>query len=47
MKPKEIYDIIERFCKGRRRLNLFGNVHDARPGWLVVGIDFKKEGNYD
>lgn len=46
-KPKEIYDLIERFCLGRRRLNLFGNVNDTRPGWLVVGIDFKKEGNYD
>lgn len=32
---------------GRRRLNLFGSVNDTRPGWLVVGSDFKKDGNYD
>jgi N6-adenosine-specific RNA methylase IME4 len=37
-KPSEIYDIIERFCLGRRRLQLFTNDKDKppRPGWFVV-----------
>jgi mRNA (2'-O-methyladenosine-N6-)-methyltransferase len=36
-KPKEIYEIIERFCLGRRRLELFGNPDNIRPGWLTIG----------
>lgn len=38
-KPEEMYDHIERFCLGRRRLMLFGNDNYIRPGWLTVGPD--------
>jgi N6-adenosine-specific RNA methylase IME4 len=36
-KPEEIYDIIERFCLGRKRLELFGENHNIRGGWLTIG----------
>ncbi|GAX80720.1 hypothetical protein CEUSTIGMA_g8155.t1 [Chlamydomonas eustigma] len=36
-KPEEMYGIIERFCNGRRRLELFGEEHNIRPGWVTVG----------
>lgn len=35
-KPEEIYDIIEHFCLGRRRLHLFGNDTTIRPGTLRI-----------
>ena len=38
-KPEEIYDVIERFCLGRKRLMLFGNNRSLRKGWLIVGKD--------
>lgn len=38
-KPAELYSIIEHFCNGRRRLELFGEEHNARPGWLTLGKD--------
>jgi len=49
MKPKEIYDIIERFCMGRKRLELFGRRHNLRPGWVTVGNDegIPRNSNYD
>ncbi len=36
-KPEELYQIIEHFCQGRRRLELFGEDHNIRPGWLTLG----------
>eukprot|EP01022_Parablepharisma_sp_SALTPOND_P017416 TRINITY_DN2775_c0_g1_i1.p1 TRINITY_DN2775_c0_g1~~TRINITY_DN2775_c0_g1_i1.p1 ORF type:complete len:475 (+),score=29.58 TRINITY_DN2775_c0_g1_i1:97-1425(+) len=36
-KPEELYEIIERFCLGRRRIELFGEDHNIRRGWLTVG----------
>jgi N6-adenosine-specific RNA methylase IME4 len=36
-KPHELYKIIERFCLGRKRLELFGEDHNIRPGWLTIG----------
>lgn len=36
-KPHELFDIVERFCLGRRRLHLFGRDSCIRPGWLTVG----------
>jgi len=36
-KPEEIYHIIEHFCLGRRRLELFGEDHNIRPGWMTLG----------
>ena len=35
-KPAELYDIIERFCLGRRRLQLFSHSKKIRKGWVVV-----------
>ena len=36
-KPEEIYRIIERFCLGRKRLELFGDSSNTRDGWVTVG----------
>nr|XP_054773865.1 N6-adenosine-methyltransferase non-catalytic subunit-like [Lytechinus pictus] len=36
-KPEEIFHLIEHFCLGRRRLNIFGNDQTIRPGWLTIG----------
>nr|CAG4648685.1 EOG090X07CF [Polyphemus pediculus] len=36
-KPAEIFNIIEHFCLGKRRLHLFGRDSTIRPGWLTVG----------
>lgn len=36
-KPEEIYHIIEHFCLGKRRLNVFGRDDIIRPGWLSIG----------
>lgn len=36
-KPTEIFNIIEHFCLGRRRLHLFGRDTTIRPGWLTIG----------
>jgi N6-adenosine-specific RNA methylase IME4 len=36
-KPDELYSIIERFCLGRKRLELFGETHNIRKGWLTIG----------
>jgi len=36
-KPKELYETIEHFCLGRRRLELFGLDRNMRDGWLTIG----------
>ncbi|XP_010940560.2 N6-adenosine-methyltransferase non-catalytic subunit MTB isoform X2 [Elaeis guineensis] len=36
-KPDDLYRIIEHFSLGRRRLELFGEDHNIRSGWLTVG----------
>ncbi|PRQ48943.1 putative mRNA (2'-O-methyladenosine-N(6)-)-methyltransferase [Rosa chinensis] len=36
-KPEDMYRIIEHFALGRRRLELFGEDHNIRAGWLTVG----------
>jgi len=36
-KPVELYDIIERFCLGRKRLELFGELNNVRRGWVTLG----------
>ncbi|KAI3817635.1 hypothetical protein L1987_11431 [Smallanthus sonchifolius] len=38
-KPEDMYRIIEHFSLGRRRLELFGEDHNIRAGWLTVGKD--------
>lgn len=37
-KPDELYHMIEHFALGRRRLELFGEDHNVRPGWVTVGL---------
>ncbi|KAG5607871.1 hypothetical protein H5410_029363 [Solanum commersonii] len=37
VKPEDMYRIIEHFALGRRRLELFGEDHNIRSGWLTVG----------
>ena len=36
-KPIEMFRIIEHFCLGRRRLQIFGRDSTIRPGWLTIG----------
>lgn len=36
-KPEELFNIVENFCMGRRRLEIFGGDESMRPGWLTVG----------
>lgn len=38
-KPSELFNIIEHFCLGRRRLHLFGRDSTIRPGWLTLGSE--------
>lgn len=45
-KPTELYSIIEHFANGRRRLELFGEDHNIRRGWLTVGSDLSSN-NHD
>lgn len=37
LKPTELYETIEHFCLGRRRLELFGLDRNLRDGWLTLG----------
>jgi len=36
-KPTELYETVEHFCLGRRRLELFGLDRNMRDGWLTLG----------
>ena len=45
-KPDELYHIIEHFVQGRRRLELFGEDHNIRPGWLTLGMGLSTS-NFD
>jgi len=36
-KPRELYETVEHFCLGRRRLELFGLDRNMRDGWLTLG----------
>ncbi|KAI3485452.1 hypothetical protein L1887_51195 [Cichorium endivia] len=38
-KPQELYQLIENFCLGTRRLELFGRNRNLRRGWLTVGLE--------
>ena len=46
-KPNEIFDIIERFCLGRRRVHLFGRQDCCRDGWLTIGENVEDNFDYD
>merc|ERR1712151_980675 len=41
-KPTEVYETIEHFCLGRRRLELFGLDRNMRDGWLTLGRGLTK-----
>jgi len=45
-KPIELYETIEHFCLGRRRLELFGLDRNLRDGWLTLGKGLTKS-NWD
>ncbi|XP_071724439.1 N6-adenosine-methyltransferase non-catalytic subunit MTB-like [Rutidosis leptorrhynchoides] len=45
-KPEDMYRIIEHFSLGRRRLELFGEEHNIRSGWLTVGNELSSS-NFD
>ena len=45
-KPEEIYEIIERFCLGRRKIELFADNKSIRPGWISFGKDLSST-NFD
>ncbi|KII95870.1 hypothetical protein PLICRDRAFT_98933 [Plicaturopsis crispa FD-325 SS-3] len=36
-KPDEVYGLIERMCPGGRKIEIFGRMHNTRPGWLTLG----------
>ncbi|KAG9028138.1 hypothetical protein FRB95_006822 [Tulasnella sp. JGI-2019a] len=36
-KPPEMYTLIENFCLGARRVEVFGRAHSLRPGWVTIG----------
>ncbi|UZJ52324.1 hypothetical protein CBS101457_001644 [Exobasidium rhododendri] len=38
-KPPEMMDLIENFCLGTRRLELFGTNRNLRRGWLTIGSE--------
>ncbi|CDS02008.1 related to KAR4-transcription factor required for gene regulation in response to pheromones [Sporisorium scitamineum] len=38
-KPPELYQTIENFCLGTRRLELFGRNRNLRRGWLTIGFE--------
>ncbi|KAJ1646477.1 N6-adenosine-methyltransferase subunit mettl14 [Dispira simplex] len=45
-KPEELLHIIEHFCLGQRRLYLFGEDNNIRPGWVTVGLGLT-DSNFD
>jgi len=45
-KPVEMFHIVEHFCLGKRRLQIFGRDSTVRPGWLSLGPDLTMS-NYD
>eukprot|EP00362_Geleiidae_sp_MMETSP1317_P000864 CAMPEP_0201282200 /NCGR_PEP_ID=MMETSP1317-20130820/5043_1 /ASSEMBLY_ACC=CAM_ASM_000770 /TAXON_ID=187299 /ORGANISM="Undescribed Undescribed, Strain Undescribed" /LENGTH=64 /DNA_ID=CAMNT_0047594213 /DNA_START=139 /DNA_END=333 /DNA_ORIENTATION=- len=45
-KPEELYKIIEHFCLGRKRIELFGEEHNIREGWVTIG-KFLTSSNWD
>lgn len=44
-KPEELYHVIEHFCLGRRRIELFGTDNNLRAGWVTLGADTSIPGN--
>lgn len=36
-KPEELFRTMEHFCLGKRRLHIFGDDTETRPGWVTIG----------
>jgi hypothetical protein len=36
LKPPELHQLVENFCLGTRRLELFGRAASVRPGWVTA-----------
>ena len=36
-KPRQLYELIERFCPKGDYLELFGRVNNIRHGWVTAG----------
>ena len=45
-KPDAIYDLIEHFSVGTRRIQLFGSDANLRPGWVTVGENVTESNFY-
>ena len=45
-KPAELMHMIQHFCLGRRRLQVFGKDTTIRPGWLTIGPELTSS-NFD
>ncbi|CDO70412.1 hypothetical protein BN946_scf184999.g53 [Trametes cinnabarina] len=43
LKPPEMYTLIENFCLGLRRLEIFGRARTARRGWVTVLAEGEEE----
>ena len=46
-KPVEVFEIIERFCAGRKRIELFADMNSLRDGWLSVGRNVPEFPRFD
>jgi len=42
-KPPDLYRLIEHYCMGRRRLELFGTDNNIRDGWVTIGLDISEQ----
>jgi len=36
-KPDEVYNLLERLSPGTPKLEIFGRLHNSRPGWVTLG----------
>ena len=43
LKPPEMYTLIENFCLGLRRLEIFGRARTARRGWVTALAEGEEE----
>ena len=43
LKPPEMYTLIENFCLGLRRLEVFGRARTARRGWVTALAEGEEE----
>lgn len=43
LKPPEMYTLIENFCLGTRRLEIFGRAQTVRRGWITALAEGEEE----